>query len=198
MIIKLKGQLDDCFEDSIILDCNGVGYQVFVPINILQTLPDQEKEISLYIYHHIREDSQKLFGFLKNEERDFFLSLISVSGVGPKVGMKILSYVDISNLIAAIQTGDSKTLTTVPGVGKKVAEKIIIELQDKLPNNLSTLSPKTSQISKNKALDDDLVMALKTLGYKRDEIQKSFEKAGENISSEKTLEENLKVLLKQL
>lgn len=198
MIIKLKGQLDDCFEDSIILDCNGVGYQVFVPINILQTLPDQEEEISLYIYHHIREDSQKLFGFLKNEERDFFLSLISVSGVGPKVGMKILSYVDISNLIAAIQTGDSKTLTTVPGVGKKVAEKIIIELQDKLPNNLSTLSPKTSQISKNKALDDDLVMALKTLGYKRDEIQKSFEKAGENISSEKTLEENLKVLLKQL
>ncbi|RAP38767.1 Holliday junction branch migration protein RuvA [Candidatus Marinamargulisbacteria bacterium SCGC AAA071-K20] len=196
MIFKIEGSLEEAIDDFIVIKTGGLGYQVFVPITVLNTLPEKSEPVSLYTYHHIREDSQKLFGFPSLDERSFFLSLISVSGVGPKVGMKVLSHLDIASLVTAIQTGDSHTLVSVPGVGKKVAEKIIIELNDKLPSTLSVHVSSKRSFQHN--LDDDLFLALKTLGYKRDEINKCLSKAGPKVTPEKSLEENLKVLLKHL
>jgi len=198
MIFSISGTLTHIIDDFIVIESGGLGYQVFVPLTVIQSLPNQSEKISLYTYHHIREDNQKLFGFSTQEERSFFLSLISVSGVGPKVGMKILSHLDISMLITAIQTEDSQTLTSIPGVGKKVAEKIIIELRDKLPSNFS-ITPSNKHPSKQQLnLSEDLFLALKTLGYKQNEINKSLSKANTMISSEKSLEANLKILLKHL
>jgi holliday junction DNA helicase RuvA len=198
MIFSISGTVTEIIDDFVVVETGGIGYQVFVPLTVSQSIPEQSQKISLFTYHHIREDTQKLFGFPSKEERSFFLSLISVSGVGPKVGMKILSHLNIGSLISAIQTGNSPTLISVPGVGKKVAEKIIIELQDKLPTSLSISTNSNQQPIKQNGLDEDLFLALKTLGYKRNEINKSLSKAGPKVSSEKTLEENLKVILKHL
>lgn len=202
MIVQLTGQLIEKNETSIVLDCNGVGYEVFVPTNILNMTPNINQPFTLFTHHHIREDQEFLFGFTSVEQKKLFTLLTSVSGVGPKVGIKILSSYSSNELIAAVLENNLPLLTSISGVGKKMAERLIIDCKDKLSKLLeSSPSIKAAQASfsliPTHTLSDDVLMALKNLGYSKDEIKKALAK---NTTISKDDSENvlIKKILKSL
>ena len=153
-----------------------------------------------YEHQHIREDQNILFGFLTAEERYFFCQLISVSGVGPKLGLKLLSTIPPLDVVNALLQNDIKALTIAPGVGKKLAERLIIELKDKVstlfPNTQTT--QKATQPTVTVQIEEDLMLALKTLGYNQVEIKKALSKSHKHLNANTTLEEGVKVLLRCL
>ena len=200
MIVQLTGQLIEKNETSIVLDCNGVGYEVFVPTNILNMTPNINQPFTLFTHHHIREDQEFLFGFTSVEQKKLFTLLTSVSGVGPKVGIKILSSYSSNELIAAVLENNLPLLTSISGVGKKMAERLIIDCKDKLSKLLeSSPSIKAVQASftHTHTLSDDVLMALKNLGFSKDEIKKALAK---NTTISKDDSENvlIKKILKSL
>ena len=200
MIHYIKGSLVEKQQDFIILESQNIGYQIFMPESLITTLPETGSELKITTYQHIREDQNILFGFQTAEERHFFCQLISVSGVGPKLGLKLLSTITPLNVVNALLQNDIKTLTTAPGVGKKLAERLIIELKDKV----STLFPNTQTTQKvtqptiTVQIEEDLMLALKTLGYNQVEIKKALSKSHEQLNANTTLEEGVKVLLRCL
>ena len=202
MIYHLNGSLSQISEEFIVIDVNGIGYQVFVPESVHQELPPLKSSIKVFTHSHIREDGHTLFGFLKMEDREFFIVLTSVSGVGPKVGMKILSTMSPEHMIQAIVREDVAVITQAPGVGKKMAERIILDLKDKLPKlyqmDLSSQSAQPQSRVKLGELENDLIMAMKTLGYNQEEIRKSIQKAADQLHSDIALEQGIKILLKHL
>tara|TARA_B100001113_G_C21043686_1_gene593528 strand:+ start:315 stop:917 length:603 start_codon:yes stop_codon:yes gene_type:complete len=200
MIYYIKGNLALVKEDVVIIDVNGIGYSVCCPDSILSELPDIGASIHLFTYHYIREDQQLLFGFISEEERQFFMTLTTVSGVGPKLGIKILSSLSVNALTQAIIQGNLAQLTQISGVGKKMAERMVIELKDKLSQlyGMTGISVENNIASVPNALNNDLMLACKSLGYSHNEIKEGIVKAGELITSDVSLEENLKQLLKQL
>ncbi|NBV41912.1 Holliday junction branch migration protein RuvA, partial [bacterium] len=133
MIQFLSGILSEATEENIVVECGGVGYEVSVPTTVIANLPSIGDSIKIFTHHYIREDSQSLYGFLRTQDRLLFGTLISVSGVGPKVGIRFFSAMHADQLVNAIVAEDVRLLTSVPGVGKKLAERVIIELKDKLP-----------------------------------------------------------------
>lgn len=196
MIYQLTGVIADLAEDFVVIDVKGVGYQVFISTLVRDTL-SIDSSIKLQTYHHIREDNQTLFGFLNADERAMFISLISVSGVGPKAGLKILSQFPLDTLMQLIVKEDVTSLTHVPGIGKKTAERVIIELKDKIAKMPQSISmPKGSLLSKS-AIQDDVIVALKGLGYSIDEVKRAISKT-EGFSSISSLEEGIKRLLRNL
>ncbi len=201
MIFHLSGTLYSVSEDSVILDVAGVGYQVFISDLVKDQLPPPKQALTLKTYHHIREDQQTLFGFLTLEERSMFLSLISVSGVGPKAGLKILSQFSVDHLIQAILKEDVLAFTNVSGIGKKTAERILIELKDKVAKLPQASTYSTDLPSKSSpaqlAIVDDLIAALKQLGYSQDEIKRAMSKT-EGIYTISSLETGIKKLLRNL
>ncbi|MFT5171177.1 MAG: Holliday junction DNA helicase RuvA [Candidatus Marinamargulisbacteria bacterium] len=200
MIHHLKGTVSDIQTDYVVIDVNGVGYQVYPTAPALIKLPPKGESVSLYIYHHIREDQQTLFGFSTTDERKFFELLTSVSGVGPKLGIKILSSLSPDDLVQFILKEDVPSLTAIPGLGKKTSEKLIIDLKDKLPKLYSIDTSKLSKTKKSASIayQEDLSLALKTLGYSTDEIKKAILSTQESLSENLSLEENLKTLLNYL
>ena len=200
MIFYLTGTAKEKTDETIIMDVNGVGYQVYVTYPAYKSIELGKGPITIYIYHHIREDNQLLFGFESKEDRELFLCITSVSGVGPKVGLKILSQLDRPHLMSAIVNEDLVSLTGVSGVGKKMAERLIVELKDKIPTIAATHSIEitdTSITSKN-GIDNDLQVALETLGYSKDEIRRAYQAAGQDIKPDEPIESSIKVLLKAL
>ena len=176
MIVQLTGKLIDKQEDFIVLDCNGIGYQLFIPTSVYNQAPELNKEFTVFTYHHIREDQQLLFGFISQQQKKLFNLLTSVSGVGPKVAIKILSGYTTDQLIAAILESNLNVLTSISGVGKKMAERLLIECKDKVPKLFDSLpivqSTDTAfSISSTSAIPNDVLMALKSLGYSKDEIK---------------------------
>jgi holliday junction DNA helicase RuvA len=200
MIYHVNGKLVHKANDYVVIEANGIGYQIFIPELLQNQLPNIGEELKLYTYHHIREDAQTLFGFDELESLSLFVTLTSVSGVGPKMGMKILSAIIPPHLIQAIIKADIHTLTAIPGLGKKMAERIIVELKDKLPKIFQTDYRMMEKNSPNemRALEQDLLLALKTLGYSTDEARKALTKAREVLEPEMTLETALKILLRYL
>ncbi|MFC1753483.1 Holliday junction branch migration protein RuvA [Thermoproteota archaeon] len=202
MIYHISGSVIEKKEDSIIIDVNGLGYQVFVASHIINRLTTESDDaIKLYTYHHIREDQQVLFGFSTLEERGLFTLLTTVSGVGPKAALKIMSNCFPAQLIKAIAGEDLSVLTSIPGIGKKMAERLIIELKDKLGSLSTSFSVPAFSVKPKKNLGDfgdDLKTALKTLGYSNDESRKAFSNALSELSEELSLEQGLKILLKHL
>lgn len=202
MIYYLDGTLEEQHDEFIVLATSGTGYQVFMPSLTQQNLPAISDPLKLYIYHHIREDSQTLFGFETIEDRDFFIQLTSVSGIGPKVGLKILSTLPTQQIIQAIIQGDLVALTSVSGVGKKMAERMVIELKDKLPKVFQSAATMAQNASPTAAipndLSQDLSLALRSLGYKSDEIKTALKASAANLSDAMSLEDGIKVLLKHL
>src|ERR1700730_7209245 len=132
MIAFLRGKLLEKHPNQVIVDTAGVGYDVVIPISTFSSLPDTGAEIALRIHTHVREDALSLFGFLTSEEKTLFEKLISVSGIGPTLAIKVLSGMATSDLTAAIRNGHVEQLVRIPGVGKKTAERIVLELKDKL------------------------------------------------------------------
>jgi len=201
MIYQLSGKLIEKNESDIVIDIQGIGYQVFAPSTVIHSLPSLNESTTIYTFHYIREDQQVLFGFSSKEERELFIKLTSVSGIGPKVGIKILSTMTSSVLIQAIATGNVTQLTQTPGVGKKVAERLIIELKDKLPSVYTDMDQSENTISvqtQENPLKKDLTLALKTLGYHQDEIKRALAKSKDMLTDQHSLEDGIRILLKQL
>ncbi len=200
MIAFIKGRVEEVDEDSVSIEVGGIGYRVYVSEltkNIVQTF----ETTKLYTYMSVREDAIILFGFLSKEEFQLFKFLISVTGVGPKAGLSILSTLDCSQLCFAILSGDSKSISKAKGIGNKTAERIILELKDKVSTNscfLATLNctPEMSQNIVEKEKQKDVIDALISLGYTGTDAMRSITKI--NNIEQLTEEEILKIALKNI
>ena len=198
MIEFIKGLIAEKHQDYVVIAANGLGYRVYVPSRIIEKLITNQ-ESKLFTHHHIREDSQELFGFLESSDREVFHLLIGVSGVGPKVALKALGQFDANTLLNAISREDVTTLTQISGIGKKGAERIIIELKDKcgaLDMGISS-SPDTGA-TVARPVDQDVYEALRSLGYDNQEVRRALQNSANSRKHCETVEDNIKVLLKHL
>ena len=132
MISYVRGVLDHKEPSFVIVDVNGIGYEVFIPLSTYQELPATGDQVKLLTYHHVREDTMQLYGFLSSEEKEIFELVLTISGVGTKVALGILSSISVNEFRSAVAQGDMKTLTKISGIGKKSAERLILELKDKI------------------------------------------------------------------
>jgi Holliday junction DNA helicase RuvA len=203
MIGKLKGTVDSYGEDHVILDVHGVGYQVHCPSRILQTLPRAGEAAVLSIETLVREDMIRLYGFTQDAEREWFRLLMTVQGVGAKVALAILGILKASEIANAIALGDKATISRAPGVGKRVAERILSELKDKAPG-FATVDADTVAVSQTVAENvasrpvAEAVSALTNLGYGQPQasaaVAKAMKSAGEDASTETLIRLGLKEL----
>ena len=159
MIAHLRGKLAQKEPARVIVDVNGVGYEVFIPLSTFTALPAAGSEVSIDVHTHVREDMIALYGFSSRRERTIFERLMTISGIGPKLAVTILSGGSVEDLVGAIRRADLARLTAIPGVGRKTAERIILELKDKLQDFLEA-QPKSS-------VEVDVLSALENLGYNR-------------------------------
>jgi len=157
MIAHLRGKLIEKQPARLVIEANGVGYEVFVPLSTFTAMPNEGVEVSLDIHTHVREDIMALYGFSSKQERRVFERLIGVSGIGPRLAVTILSGGTVEGLVGAIRKGDLARLTAIPGVGKKTAERIVVELRDKLAEFAEGPSKSTIEM--------DVLSALENLGY---------------------------------
>jgi Holliday junction DNA helicase RuvA len=201
MIAHLHGRLLKKMPQSIIIDNAGIGYEVFAPLSTFYALPDETEEVSLHIYTHVKEDALILFGFQTPLEKDIFLLLISVSGIGPKLSLNILSGIGPEELLGAIARKDAVRLQTIPGVGKKTAERIALELGEKAQLIMGDSEPTLPQVEvgADKKVLDDAISALLNLGYSAKLAKNAVGKAHsshEDSNLEGLIREALRVLAK--
>ena len=163
MIGQLRGRLTDKRPNQVLVDVGGVGYLVQVPLSTFAALGELHTEVTLLIHTHVREDALSLYGFLSSREKHFFEMLLSASGVGPSLALKILSGMSVEELVPAIRGGDLAQLTKIPGVGRKTAERIVVELKDKL--DAVTVEVERPAASSPAGIEADVVSALVNLGY---------------------------------
>lgn len=173
MIAFLKGFIEDKSQDTVLLDVQGVGYKVEISFQTSEQLSSAGSEVKLLIHHHITDNDQRLFGFFTQDEKALFEKLITVKGVGPKLGLTILSGLPAANLITAISQSDTATLSRVPGIGKKTAERISLELRDKLSEYTGITS---SSASLPKGGASEAIQALESLGFKTKEAEQAVVK----------------------
>lgn len=195
MIAQISGTLAQKIPGEIIIDVGGVGYQVLIPLNVFYQLPEIGAPLSLQIHTHVREDALQLFGFHDFVEKQVFLLLIGVSGIGPKLAINILSGIPAAELARALRAGDQSRLVAIPGVGRKLAERMIVELKDKLAT-LAQAGAESAKPEGGSQLLLDAVSALVNLGYKRPDAEKMVRevlKKGEH-SLETVLKESLRHL----
>ena len=199
MIAHLTGPLLKKTTQSVIIEAGGIGYEVFVPLSTFYTLPEKDEQVSLNIYTHVREDALLLFGFQTRLEKDLFLMLISVSGIGPRLSVNILSGIGPQELLEAIASGDAIRLQAIPGVGKKTAERIALELKDRAYQlvDKEKISPLPAPEGEEKGLVDDALSALFNLGYSQKAAKAAIEKT-RSQTREMTLEEIIREALKIL
>lgn len=199
MIAFVKGNVFEYGEDNIIVDNLGIGYIIYMPLQDIEKIRKVEGEVIVHTYHYVREDQQLLYGFYNRESLHLFKNLIGVSGVGPKAGLSILSTVSPGDFILAVISGDEKTISKAPGIGKKSAQRIILELRDKFKKlNIETPLPlfeigiekeDTSKIA-------DAAEGLMALGYTKMESAKVLRDIDQNLSLEEIIKEALKLLMK--
>lgn len=189
MIAHLKGVLFKKTTQSIIIDVGGVGYEVSVPLSTFYSLPETDESISLQIHTHVKDDSLTLFGFDTSLEKALFLMLVSVSGIGPKLSVNILSGMGPQDLLEAIAQGDVMRLQAIPGIGKKTAERIALELKDRASKTLGEMdiSPMPVSRVKDRAIIEDALSALMNLGYSPKSAKMAIERARSRVK-EMTLE----------
>ena len=206
MIAFIKGQLIECQLTLAILEVNGIGYEVHVPLTTVERLPSLGDAVKLFTHATYREDSQTLYGFIDRESRDFFRMIVDkVSGIGPKIALNLLGSLSLQTLKVSIASGDVAMLSKAQGLGKKTAERIVVELKDKvLPKELSQeakVSPSsldTSQqadISQNLTNFQDAVSALLTLGYKATDADLAIRRASESMDANASTEELIRLAL---
>ncbi|CAN5452061.1 MAG: Holliday junction branch migration protein RuvA [Pyrinomonadaceae bacterium] len=203
MIAFLSGKLLEKQANSVILDVGGVGYEVTIPLSTFYELGEIGSDVQLRIFTHVREDAIQLFGFRTLRERELYLKLISVQGIGAKSGITMLSGMSADEIIAALRSDDLARLTSIPGVGRKTAERLVIELRDKvgeltasgIPGSPTTLASKKTA----DAVFDDALSALINLGYQRNAAEKALQqtmKDGAELSVQKLLRQSLQLLAK--
>ena len=196
MIALLRGTLAYKSSDHVIIDVGGVGYRLFIPLSTFYSLPETG-DVSLFTHTHVREDALLLYGFLSMEEKELFGILISISGVGPKLAVNILSHIPAKDIKRAIASGDIKRLSSLPGIGKKTAERLVLELKDKV-GPIHDL-PEADDVQSNTSggdISNDVISALINLGYKENQARKVLESM--ELAPDLTMEEALKGALKVL
>jgi Holliday junction DNA helicase RuvA len=171
VIAHISGTLAQKIPGEAVVDVGGVGYQIFIPLNVFYRLPEIGAAVRLQIYTHVREDALQLFGFHDHEEKQLFLLLIGVSGIGPKLAVNILSGIAAEDLARALKEADQARLVAIPGVGRKLAERMIVELKDKFAT-LAPAGPESAKPEGGSQLSLDAVSALVNLGYKRPDAEK--------------------------
>lgn len=201
MYAYIKGELAEKNIDHIVVEAGGIGYLIYVPAQSIDYLPDEGDQIKVYTYLYIREDAMVLYGFLTKDDLEIFKMLITVSGIGPKGGLGILSTLSADDLRFAILSGDSKTISKAPGIGAKTAQRVIIDLKDKmsleeafekkLDNNADGV-----QKTLNSSIKNDAVMALSALGYSSAESLKAVSNV--DITDDMDVEDVLKLALKNM
>ncbi|HZJ33927.1 MAG TPA: Holliday junction branch migration protein RuvA [Vicinamibacterales bacterium] len=197
MIGFLRGRIADKQLNTLIVDVQGVGYEVHVPLSTFYDAGEQGAEITLRIHTHVREDALQLYGFLTELERQLFERLISVSGIGPKLAIAVLSGMDSRDLLACVQRGDVARLTGIPGIGKKTAERIVLELRDRLAQLPGAAPVDVAPVNGVDRVRGDLLSALQNLGYHRPQAEKAVDATLQTMS-EPTFEHALKVALREL
>ncbi|MBM3208061.1 MAG: Holliday junction branch migration protein RuvA [Chlamydiae bacterium] len=194
MIEYIKGLLTESSPNHAVIESHGIGYKLLIPLNNYSKLPQQGKETLLYVSTVIREDAHKSYGFCNRTERDFFEKLIDVSGIGPKTGLALIGHMDLSDLQLAISQSNVTLLSKVPGIGKKTAERLIVELKDKaskLPDAPATF------MNEKKDLFSDALSALVNLGYHPLQAQKAVKEVLNNSSEQPDLASVITSALRQ-
>ncbi len=198
MIGFLRGRVIEKHPDRLLIDVAGVGYEVAVPLSTFYALPDPGGDIALRIHTHVREDQLALYGFATLLEQQLFERLIGVSGIGPRLALAALSGIEPSDLVRAIRTNDIARLTRIPGIGRKTAERMGLELKDKLPTVAAGAASGTPAAPSEEDAKADLLSALVNLGYQRVAAEKALEGAfaalGRNAAFEAILRHALKAL----
>ena len=189
MIAHIEGTLSDKGADSVVIDAGGVGFELNVSANTLSACPRAGEKMKLYAYLAVREDAMELFGFATKEEKKMFLRLIGVSGIGPRTALGVLSALSVRDLSVALVTGDAQALARAPGIGKKTAQRLVLELKDKVSNEELTSSgaPVPAQKAASNA-EGEAIEALMALGYPASEAAKAVSSvAGQADTSDEIL-----------
>jgi len=195
MISYVKGIMDHKEPNHVIIDVNGIGYEVFIPLSTYEKLPPIGSQLKLNTYHYIREDASQLYGFISTEEKETFELVLSISGIGAKVALSILSAVSVDDFRRAIAQGDMKTLTRIPGIGKKSAERILLELKDKvgrihIEENVIRFAEAESA--------NDAVAALMSLGASQSMAEYAVYKAEKLLGKDAKIEDIISQALKKV
>jgi Holliday junction DNA helicase RuvA len=201
VIARLRGKLLEKQPNRIVVDVGGVGYDVAVPLSTFYGLGEPGSDVALRVHTHVREDALALYGFASALELDLFERLIGISGIGPKVGLAVLSGIEPIELIGAVERGDLARLTAIPGVGKKTSERIVLELKDRLPRaHVASVAVSPEGAPEPSAVRDDLLSALMNLGYHRPLAERAVDAAlkiaGRDAGFERTLRQALRELAK--
>jgi holliday junction DNA helicase RuvA len=197
MIARLRGRLLAKDPQEVVVDVNGVGYQVVVPLSTLYRLPEVSAEVSLFIHTHVREDALQLFGFLARDEQTLFELLQNVSGIGPRLATNILSGISVEELVPALSDGNVTRLRAVPGVGKKLAERLVVELREKVASRGLAVSAPAPPSGADRTIEN-VVSALVNLGCNRREAQEVAEAARKEHGPTADFETLVKVALQRL
>jgi Holliday junction DNA helicase RuvA len=197
MIGFLRGRIADKQPNRLIVDVQGVGYEVNVPLSTFYDIGDEGTDVTLRIYTHVREDALQLYGFLTDLERQLFERLIGISGIGPKLAIAVLSGMAPRELVFSVQRGDVARLTAIPGVGKKTSERIVLELKDRLVQMVVTTPADAAPIDGPDRMRTDLLSALQNLGYHRPQAEKAID-ATLQAMPDTTFEQALKAALREL
>jgi holliday junction DNA helicase RuvA len=197
VIAYLRGRISDKQPNRIVIDVNGVGYDVSVPLSTFYGLGDRGTEVALRIHTHVREDALALFGFATALELALFERLIGISGIGPKLALAVLSCIEPADLVRAIERADVARLTSIPGVGKKTSERIVIELKDRLPRVPAEAASTAAGAAEPSALRDEVLSALVNLGYHRPLSEKAADAAVKTTPGG-SFEQMLKTALREL
>lgn len=200
MIASITGTILDKTPNALIVEVHGIGYQLFIPLNTFYRLPEVKESVSLQVYTHVREDALQLYGFLSALEKELFLLLLGVSGVGPKVALGILSGMELTELVQALRDGNVDRLRAIPGVGPKTAGRLVLELREKVSAlSLAGLQTPAAAGSESEKMKEDALSALVNLGYSRNEAKRVIDKiAGEEGSASDFVEGLIKKALKKL
>lgn len=196
----MTGTILDKTPSALIIEVQGIGYQIFIPLNTFYRLPEVKESVSLHIYTHVREDAIQLYGFFSVLEKELFLLLLGISGVGPKVALGILSGMELTELVQALRDGNVDRLRAIPGVGPKTAGRLVLELREKVSAlSLAGLQAPVSTGSESDKIKEDVLSALVNLGYNRNEAKRAVDKiAEEETSGSDSVEGLIKKALKKL
>ncbi len=194
MYAFIEGFVEETDLTGVVLNNNGIGYYIQCPTSVLNSVSVGEK-VKIYTYQHVREDAIILYGFMNKEDRTMFLRLISVSGIGPKIALQVLSSLSASELAIILVGGDASMLTKVPGIGKKTAQRLILELREKVDNDELVNASVNKANNYNSTMISDAIYALNALGYSSQEAAKAVEAVAPNC---KDTEGIIKAVLKNL
>ncbi len=200
MYSYIKGTLEEIYEDRIVVENNGIGYQIEVPTSVLDRLPDKGESVKIFTYLHVKEDCFSLFGFWSKEEHRLFKMMLNVSGIGPKGALGILSTMSPERLCVAVASDDAKAISKAPGIGSKTAQKLIIELRDKITldevieNGFDQENDPRTEV--NGQLTKEAIEALTSLGYSQKEAKEVI--SGIELTNDMSVEDILKAALKHM